>query len=50
MRWVRVGTEARPEQEELSVTSCFRVEALRASGTVGLEAEVPGDHLRVHRP
>lgn len=32
MKWIKVGTEAKLGQEELSVTSCFGVEASRASG------------------
>lgn len=46
----KVGTEARPGQEELCATSCFRVDASRTSRTVGPEEEVHGDHLRVYTP
>jgi len=43
MKRIRVGTQAKPEQEELSVVSLFRVETAGASGMVGLKAgEVHG--------
>lgn len=49
MKQTRVGTEARPEQEELSVVSRLRVEASDASGTVGPKAEDVHDALEGHR-